>query len=56
MDEEGAPVRGKETLSYKANERKDSKKAASEVKEALEDAKDNEPEPVEEKVVEAGEE
>ena len=56
MDEEGAPVRGKETLSYKAKEKKDSKKAASEVKDALEEAKENEPEPVVENVVEAGEE
>ena len=56
MSEDGNPVREKETLSYKAKERKDSKKAASEVKEALEEAKENEPEPVVEHVVEAEEE
>ena len=56
MSEEGNPVREKETLSYKVKERKDSKKAANEVKEALEEAKENEPEPVVEHVVEAEEE
>ena len=49
MSEDGVPERDTDKLSYKAKERKDSRKAASEVKEALEDARENEPEPVEEK-------
>ena len=56
MSEDGVPERNKDKLSYKAKERKDSKKAASEVKDALEEAKENEPEPVVEHVVEAEEE
>ncbi|MBO4608869.1 MAG: polymer-forming cytoskeletal protein [Lachnospiraceae bacterium] len=53
MSENGVPERDRDKLSYKAKERKDLKKAASEVKDALEDARDNEPEPVEENIVEA---
>ena len=55
MSEDGVPERDKDKFSYKSKERKDQRTAASEVKEALEDAKDNEPEPVEEKIVEADE-
>ncbi|MBP5253213.1 MAG: polymer-forming cytoskeletal protein [Lachnospiraceae bacterium] len=53
MSENGIPERDRDKLSYKAKERKDLKKAASEVKDALEEARDNEPEPVEENIVEA---
>ena len=52
MSENGIPERDRDKLSYKAKERKDLKKAASEVKDALEEARDNEPEPVEENIVE----
>ena len=53
MSENGIPERDRDKLSYKAKERKDLKKAASEVKDALEEARDNEPEPVEENIIEA---
>ena len=39
-------ARDKDSFSFKAKERKDSKSAVSEVKEALEEASENEPEPV----------
>jgi len=54
MSENGVPERDRDKLSYKARERKDQKEAASEVKDALEEARENEPEPVEENIVEAG--
>ena len=53
MSEDGVPERDKEKLSYKAKERKDRREAESEVRDALEDARENEPEPVEENIVEA---
>ncbi len=53
MSENGVPERDRDKLSYKAKERKDQRSAASEVRDALEDASENEPEPVEENIVEA---
>ena len=51
MDDEGALTRDKDSFSFRAKERKDSRSAASEVKVALEEASENEPEPVDESSV-----
>ncbi len=53
MSEDGVPERNKDKLSYKAKERKDRREAEAEVRDALEDARDTEPEPVEENIIEA---
>ena len=53
MSEDGVPERNKDKLSYKAKERKDCREAEAEGRDGLEDAKDTEPEPVEENIVEA---
>ncbi len=51
MNEDGVPKREKDNFSKKMKEKKDRKLAESEVRDALENAKENEPEPVEEVVV-----
>ena len=55
MNEDGVPTRDKDSFSRRMKEKKDLKEAEAEVRDALENARENEPEPVEEVIVESEE-